>query len=306
LRLRPRAGLLPSAIAALALAAGFAHAATPIAGHYPPGQSGIRGAATPGVGWAFTNFNRFFSNLETRDGHGAAAGDVGELRYANISMFTWSTPWKVLGMRYGALAGIPFSTGNLNPSDAETGSTSLGLGDALLTPISLYGAAPSFDYQFQFTLWSASGRFTPGGSDNRGAGFPALVYSLGGVWYPDQSRTSWSVSGVARFEQNLEQDETWIDPGDDVVFDWGAGKVVSAWSKPLDAGVSGFATWQLDDQAGGTTAADLGRYRNFGLGPEAALSVSEAVVLRLRLHWELGTRNTVQGNNAWLIANFRI
>jgi hypothetical protein len=114
------------------------------------------------------------------------------------------------------------------------------------------------------------------------------------------------VSGVARFEQNLEQAGTGIDPGDDVVFDWGAGKVGSAWSKPLDAGVSGFATWQLDDQAGGSTAGDLGRYRNFGLGPEAALSVSEAVVLRLRLHWEFGTRNAVQGNNAWLIANVRI
>jgi len=221
-------------------------------------------------------------------------------------MFTWATPWTVLGMRYGALAGIPFSTGNLNPSDTETGSTSLGLGDALLTPISLYGVAPAFDYQFQFTLWSSSGRFEPGGADNRGSGFPSLVYSLGGVWYPDESRTSWSVSGVARFEQNLEQADTGIDPGDDVVFDWGAGKVLSTGAGPLDAGISGFATWQLSDQEGGTTPDDLGRYRNFGLGPEAALSISDAVALRLRLHWELGTRNAVQGNNAWLIANIRL
>ena len=68
--------------------------------------------------------------------------------------------------------------------------------------------------------------------------------------------------------------------------------------------VSGFATWQLTSQVGGT--ADTSRYRYFGIGPEAAFTTTDWLTLRLRLHWEVGTRNAVQGNNAWLIANFRL
>src|SRR5206468_8741560 len=105
-------------------------AQTPVTGHYPPGQSGIRGAATPDSGWMYTNFSRFFTNLQVP---GSSSG-VHELRYANISMFTWTTSYKVLGMTYGALAGIPVATGDLTSSDAESG---FGLGDVLLTPVSL-------------------------------------------------------------------------------------------------------------------------------------------------------------------------
>jgi hypothetical protein len=282
------------------------HAQTPLSGHYPPGQSGIRGAATPPVGWAVTNFNRMFSNLAVKDAQGVTTSEVNELRYANITMVTWMTPWKVLGMSYGALAGIPFSTGNLRASAADVQSSSFGLGDVLLTPVSLYGIAPAYDYQFQLTVWTASGRFSPGGSENRGSGFQALVYSVGGTYYPRGARDEWSLSAVARFEQNFEQRETGVVPGDDVVVDWGVGKVLRAGSRPLDVGLSGFATWQLTQQAGGPAGIDTSPYRYFGVGPEANLAVTDAFALRLRLHWELGVRNSLEGNGVWVIANFRL
>ena len=199
----PRA--LFGGLAAALLAAPAARAQSPIAGHYPPGQSGIRGASGPAPGWMYTNFSRFFSNLEVKDSAGGTSDEVHEVRYANISMFTWTTSWKMLGMRYGALAGIPFSTGNLTPSSADVGSSSFGLGDILVTPISLYGDGSAYDYQFQFTVWSSSGHFSPGGASNRGSGCWALVYSVGGVAYPGGKRDDWSLSAVARIEQNFEQ-----------------------------------------------------------------------------------------------------
>jgi len=297
----PRA--LFGGLAAALLATPAARAQTPIAGHYPPGQSGIRGASSPAPGWMYTNFSRFFSNLEVKDAAGGTSDDVGELRYANISMFTWTTSWKVLSMRYGALAGIPFSTGNLTPSSADAGSSSFGLGDVLVTPISLYGVSPAWDYQLQFTVWSASGRFSPGGTSNRGNGCWALVYSVGGVAYPGGKRDDWSLSAVARIEQNFEQRDSGIEPGDDIVVDWGVGKVVPAGSRSAEIGVSGFGTWQITEQNGG---GDPGPYQYFGLGPEGSLGVTDAVTLRLRLQWEFAARNTVQGNNVWFIANFKI
>ncbi|HEV2672684.1 MAG TPA: transporter [Gemmatimonadales bacterium] len=283
-----------------------AQTTTPLSGHYPPGQSGIRGAATPDPGFSYTNFSRFFTNLEVRDASGQVVGEVGELRYANISMITWTTATQVLGMRYGALAGVPFATGNLQPSGDDTASSGFGLGDILLTPVSLYGKSHAFDYQFQFTVWSASGHFEPGSAQNRGTGFWALVYSIGGVYYPGAGggRDAWSVSAVARIEQNFEQKTTHISPGDDIVIDWGIGRVVRAGPRRVDVGASGFGTWQITAQNGGTNV-DTHRYRYLGAGPEASISLSGSLGLRVRAHWEFASHNAVRGDNLWVILNYR-
>jgi hypothetical protein len=296
-----------SRCAALLLAqlcsAAAAQTTTPLAGHYPPGQSGIRGAAAAQPGWSITNFSRFFSNLQAVDADGDVIADLEETRYANITMITWTTPHELLGMRYGMMAGIPFSTGNLNPS-ADDSAAGFGLGDILLTPIALYGERGDFDYTLQLTLWSSSGRFDPGSPKNRSAGFWSLVYSLGGVWYLTGDRRDWSASAIARIEQNFEQEETGISPGHDLVIDWGVGKVLG--EGRFDVGVSGFATWQLTEQSGGTPAEPSGRYRYFGIGPEASMTAGPRWAFRVRAHWEFAARNAVRGNNLWLIANYAL
>lgn len=279
---------------------------TPVTGHYPPGQSGIRGAAAASPGLAVTNFNRLFSNLNVHDAHGEEVGESGEVRYANITMITWTTSLEFLGMNYGALAGIPFSTGNLRPSGEELEDTSLGLGDILVTPVSLYGRNGAFDYQFQFTVWSASGRFSPGATNNRGSGFSALVYSVGGVYYPGSKRDAWSMSAIARLEQNFEQEGTGVVPGDDIVVDWGIGRVVRLGSRPLDIGVAGFGTWQISTQTGGPSDVDVSRYRYQGIGVDASYAASAKLAIRTRIQWEYEARNVVEGNNVWFIFNYRI
>jgi len=291
--------------ATLVAPAASAWAQTPLTGHYPPGQSGVRGASTPGRGFALTNFNRLFTNLEVKDESGNAAGTVDELRYANITMFTWTTGVKVFGMTYGALAGIPFATGDLRPTEGEvTSSGGFALGDVLITPVSLYLARETFDFQVQFTVWTASGRYAPGATDNRGAGFASLVYSVGGVYYPGATRQAWSLSAVARIGQNFEQRGSGIQPGDDIVVDWGIARVLRAGKHPIDAGVSGFGTWQLTTQEGGDTG-DVGRYRFLGAGPEASVALTDSLALRVRAQWEFNAHNVVRGNSLWIILNKR-
>jgi hypothetical protein len=282
-----------------------AWAQTPLTGHYPPGQSGIRGAATPDAGFVYTNFSRFFTNLQLTDSGGSTVQDLDEMRYANISMFALTTDLEIFGMRYGALAGVPFSTGNLRPSADDALSDDFGLGDVLLTPISLYGRNTRFDYQFQLTFWTASGHFEPGGTRNRGSGFPALVYSLGGVFYPGGDRANWSLSAVARIEQNFEQDGTGITPGNDIVVDWGIGKVVPLFGRAVDMGVSGFGAWQVSSQTGPAGSAAVGRYSYYGIGPEASVPLSGGLSMRIRAQWEFGAQNVVEGNNLWIIFAWR-
>jgi len=280
----------------------FGQAKPPIAGHYPPGQTGLRGAAFATPGLSFTNFNRLFSNLEMKGGNGETLGSVGEGRYANVSMITWTTERTVLGMNYGALLGVPFSTGNLTPSGDDAGTGGFDLGDVLVTPVSLYGRTSDLDYQLQFTVWSASGRFSPGAPDNRGTGFWSLVYSIGAVWYPGGDRDNWSLSAIARFEQNFEQASSGITPGNDVVVDWGLGKMLQFRGHPFEVGVSGFAVWQLSEQSSGNS----NRYRYYGIGPEISVALTDRWAIRLRAHWEFAARNAIQGNNIWFILNYKI
>ncbi len=302
MRLRRLVSVVAPQMVFAACVASSALAQTPVTGHYPPGQSGIRGAATPDTGFAYTNFSRFFTNLQLPASAGAPTQDVHELRYANISMFTWTTRWTLFGLRYGALAGIPFATGDLSSSEGESG---FGLGDILITPISLYGKSASFDYQMQFTVWTPSGHFEPGSTRNRGTGFWALVYSLGGVYYPGGVRDAWSISAVARIEQNFDQRGSGISPGNDVVVDWGIGRMWKLSGHSLDAGVSGFEATQLSAQHGGPVGTDEQRYRLFGLGPEASLSIVDPLSVRVRAQWEVEARDIVRGNNLWVILNYR-
>jgi hypothetical protein len=298
--------LIAPLIGASAGNAAIAQSETPVPGHYPPGQSGIRGASTPPVGAAYTNFSRFFTKGEVKDAGGSTVGEVGNLGFANISMLSWVGDYKILGMNYGVSAGVPFSTKYRRTPGGDIEASGFGLGDVLVTPVALYGKNPAWDYQAQFTVWTPSGNFSPGAFDNHGTGFWALVYSLGGAYYPGGRRDDWSLSALARIEQNFEQKSSGIAPGDDIVIDWGIGRIVPAGRRPLDVGVSGFATWQITSQTGGPSSVDTSRYRNFGIGPEVNIPASENLAYRVRAQWEFGTRNTVHGNNLWLIVNCRL
>lgn len=279
-----------------------AQTVTPIHGHYPPGQTGLRGAAFPSPGWSFTDFNRLFSNLDTKDSSGDTVAEPAEARYANIVMLGWTSDETLLGMNYGALVGVPFATGNLNPSADEIADSRIDLGDIIVTPVSLSGKASDFDYQVQLSVWTPSGEFKPGGTANRGSGFWSAIYSAGGVWYPGGDRRDWSVSAIARFEQNFEQAGTGITPGDNLDLDWGIGKVIRLASYTFDAGVSGFGTWQATAQSGGPST---GRYHYYGAGPEISAVIADGWAARIRAQWEFAASNAVQGNNIWIIVNYQ-
>jgi len=278
----------------------LAQTVTPVHGHYPPGQTGLKGAAYPAVGWSFTDFSRLFSNLDLEDDSGNVVQHVGEVRYANISLVSWTTDWKILGMNYGAIVGVPFASGNLNPESDDLGQGGFALGDIVITPLALSGTDSSFDYQVQFAVWTPSGRFRPGDRTNRGSGFWSLIYTVGGVWYPEGDRRGWSLSAVARIEQNLEQAFTGVTPGDNFDIDWGIGRIVAFGTHAFEAGVSGFGTWQISDQSGGQS---VNRYRYYGAGPEVSAVVADGWAVRIRAQWEFEARNAVQGNNIWVIVN---
>ncbi len=151
---------------------------------------------------------------------------------------------------------------------------------------------------------SRTSRCSPGASGNRGTGFWALVYSLGGVYYPNGDRAAWALSAVARIEHNLQQRVTDIQPGADIVVDWGIGRMFRVGHRRLDLGISGFVAWQFTAQRGGAAVVENARYRLLGVGPEASFTLFDPFTLRARAQFEFAARDIVSGNNLWLIFNY--
>jgi hypothetical protein len=154
-------------------------------------------------------------------------------------------------------------------------------------------------------VWLATRKFSYGSADNHGSGFSELIYSVGGIYYPDGNKKSFSISAITRFEQTFRQQTTNIDPGDVVVVDWGVASpfipLIMDHNNIMMVGVSGFATTQYTKETGTYAALNTELYRCFAIGPEAHYAYLWArLKFILRAQWEFGAKNTTQGSTYWI------
>jgi hypothetical protein len=89
--------------------------------------------------------------------------------------------------------------------------------------------------------------------------------------------------------------------GDDFVVEWGLGKTFrppswKPWVAQLDAGVVGYAQWQMTDNRGAAIPLPLRGIRSnaFAVGPEIA-ATTKFGRLFARYEFEFGSQNTPQG-----------
>jgi hypothetical protein len=232
---------LASLTAAIFIFATDALAQTPIHGHYPPGQTGLRGAAAPPVGWSYTNFSRLFSNLDVKDQAGNTAEHVGEARYANISLITWTTAQQIFGMNYGAVMGIPFAGGNLNPGSDDVAQSGFDLGDIVITPVALSAPAPRLITSFNSPSGLLRAGSTPALPTIAALAFgrwstPSVEFGIreeiAAVGVCPRSRASNRTSSKRRRESLLETTSTSIGESEEVS-DWA--RMPSKWACPDSA-----------------------------------------------------------------------
>jgi hypothetical protein len=280
-------------------------AETPITGHYPGGHVGLRGGATPAAdNVGLFNFVRYSIIGNLKNASGNTIGSTGVSTLTNIAGAQWVTSQKVFGMEYGALLAVPFNDVYNRPSGEGTQASGFGLGDIVFAPVMLFGKSEQFDYQIGMAVWTPSGTFSPGANDNHGSGYWELLYSLGGAFYPDGNRKSFSISAIARIEQNFSQRHTDIQPGNDVIMDFGISGPMLAFGDKFkhvfDIGVSGFATTQFTRETGSNAALNTSLYRVFGLGPEIDYLIPAwDMKFVFRPQWEFGAQNTTEGMTYW-------
>jgi hypothetical protein len=243
--------------ASLVLAGVLSTQAQPIvAGHYPAGAEGIKGASLPPPGVYFRDYSFFYSADEFKDG--PPSFDI--FAYINAPRVIWMTDLEILGANYGMDVIVPFAY--LDWSVGGKDDSDFGLGDIQIEPLLLSWHFKQFDVAAGYAIWAPSGDFEIGKPDLIAKGFWSHMLTLGGTWYPDQEKT-WAVSLLNRYEFAHEQEKTHIDPGQVYTAEWGISKSLNP---GLDVGLIGYYQQQTTKDSGAT--ATTKRDRKIGLGPE--------------------------------------
>ena len=231
-----------------------------VAGHYPAGAEGIKGASLPPPGLYFRDYNFFYYSDRFKDGPPDFRLDA----YVNAPRLIWMTPVNILGFDYGMDVIVPFGYLDYKyqtPAGKVTDRW-FGVGDIEVEPLLLSKHFKQFDLSGGYAFWAPTGDYSPGRPDLIVQGFWSHMLTLGGTWYPDEAKT-WAVSLLNRYEFCHEQRQTDINPGQVYTVEWGVSKAVA---KTIDVGVIGYFQQQTTEDTGARASHKLDR--KVGVGPE--------------------------------------
>jgi hypothetical protein len=256
-----------------------------VAGHYPAGAEGIKGASLPPPGIYFRDYNFFYTADRFKD----LGLDFEIFAYLNAPRLIWITEFEVLGANYGMDVIVPF--GYLDWKVAGQKKTHFGLGDIQIEPLLLTWHFDQLDLAAGYAIWAPTGDYSPKRPDLISKGFWSHMLTFGGTWYPDQEKT-WAVSLLNRYEFCHEQEKTHIDPGQVYTLEWGLSKNVS---KGIDLGVIGYYQQQVTEDKGANAWGTLDR--KVGVGPEISTFCSRlGLFTSLRYAYEFAAKERPEGH----------
>ena len=274
--------LLTGALFALTLTA---QAQPIVAGHYPAGAEGIKGASLPPPGVYFLDYNFFYTADNFKDG--PPQFDI--FAYINAPRLIWMTDLKILGANYGMDIIVPF--GYLDWKVMGSRNSYFGLGDIQIEPVLLSWHFKQFDLSAAYAVWAPTGDFSPSRPDLLSKGFWSHMLTLGGTWYPDKEKTL-AVSLLNRYEFCHEQEQTHINPGQVYTVEWGFSKSLR---KTIDVGIIGYYQQQVTKDSGATATTKLDR--KVGIGPEiSAIWPKLGLITSLRYAYEFAAVERPEGH----------
>jgi len=227
------------ATAALAVASrgfAFADASLPVGSHYPVGAEGIKGGSLPPPGVYLRDYN-FFYSATTVPGLPLLTANISA--YVQAPRLIWITPLEILGANYGLDVIVPFAEKDVRVGPFR--GDNFNLADIQIEPLLLSWHLKQFDLAAGYAVWAPSGNFDYSPINpvkalaSPGNGYWSHMFTLGGVWYPDEKKT-WAFSVLNRYEICQEQDQSHITPGNTYTIEWGLSKAVTP---TVDVGLVG-------------------------------------------------------------------
>jgi hypothetical protein len=286
-------------------------------GHNTKGDFGLQSGtqAPPGFYVVPLIYDYRADTLRDRNGDSrpilSQGGDI-DVQAAIVGLL-WTTEMKIFGGNYGVEI-WPGVTNNAlaAPIFGVNQSTSTGLADLYIRPISLGWSVPRADFIAGLGVYAPTGNWELGGSSNRGLGMWSYEIFGGSTVYFDKART-WHLSILAAYETHGKKEDTNIRVGDLLTLEGGLGK--SFMDGALAAGVSYYAQWKISEDDLGLGFSLPGgplsnKHRVFGFGPEVILPIASKKklfgFLTLRYLWETGARSTLEGNTFVAMLSFPV
>jgi hypothetical protein len=268
-------------------------------GHKLPGLIGLDAGTIPPPGLSVVDRFVVFNADELRDRNGNVIPIPG-LEMQGISnavgiSYTYKLPRGCTSLTSRAAAPIARLTLSI-PERPEASFDRFGLTDIYVLPLQWGCQTDRFDVVASYSLYIPTGQFLLGGGKGLSSGNITHEFSFGGSIYRSKERTSF-ITALASYNLNLRKRNIDITRGDTFNIQGGAG--VSRYNHVLEAGLAGYALWQVRDDRGADLPPVLrdGRDRVFGLGPEVAVLIKSInSQFRARYEWEFGVRSRPQAS----------
>jgi hypothetical protein len=214
------------------------------------------------------------------DGYATALGVAGTYKPAGGSL-----PY------FSAAFAVPVAWVSMHADLPPTSLDRFGLGDIFVEPLKVGWRLPHLDAVASYGFYAPTGQ-----ANRKGLGQPQWTqqFSLGGTAFLDEER-AFRLSLLSSY--NIYQRKIGIDitRGDSVQLQGGIG---GRWFGILDAGVVGYALWQVGDDSGPDLPPALrgSRERVYGVGPEIGIAIPAIRgKLTARYEWDLGARSRPEG-----------
>jgi hypothetical protein len=260
-------------------------------GHRLPAGAGIDAGTQAEQGLYVADRVVWFSSSAVRDRNGSELALAGfDLdAYANVIGIAGT---RKLGPVYASAAlAIPLVGLSISVDDPRASADRLGLGDLYLEPLKLGARGTHLDGVASYSVYAPTAQ-----GATTGVGRPQWSHQLaagGTVFFDDRRRLR--LSALASYVISGNKRGIDITRGDSLLLQGGFAIPVRAWA---DAGVAGYALWQVTDDSGADLPDVLrgARERAFGLGPELAILLAPLRSrLTARLTWDIDGKSRPVG-----------
>ena len=236
-----------------------------------PGQYGLNAGILPPPGFSYANITINYNAGAFNGPNGNPIPVTGTYNvWAVENIFFWVANQKVLGGNLGGFLAFPIpATGSLNaditnpnfPNLSASGGGA-GLADLWLQPINLGWHLNRADLLVAEGVMLATGRYSPGASNNVGSGYFGNHFQTGTTFYITKNKgtsanlfTDWEVHGAREGTNNTSK-----KPGQAFTAEWGLGQVLPLkkdQSQLLQLGGIGYDQWQITDNVGSVPLGSL-------------------------------------------------
>ena len=294
--------------------------------HAPAGEIGHQGggAFNPGDYFAppkalvFSLYGNSYRTRALRDGGGNEITgfelfgrridlDIDVESFQVIPMIIWSPGVKVLGADVSSLVMPIYGQTSIAANVSAFGrriqidEDVWGFQDSYVQPAWLTWRTAHWDFSTSYGFWAPTGSYEPDALDNTGAGFWSHLFRASTAWSPDGKRGT-LLTGSLAYEFNGDKKGVELTPGAHLTLDVG---VKHSFSQRFEAGVYGFAQWQVTDDRGRNALNAEVRDRLFGAGVYASYwFVPQKFGLLARHTCEFGARDRFEGNSTALGFNW--